>query len=111
MVIALFQILTRWFTATTDSIKQPRPPSAGMEEEVMTRKRSARCVVCYEAAWKKYGTRTTYSGDPLVYSYKGTWEHVRVIKGPRGGYKAECKNCGHIWRISSKTASSTVGIL
>lgn len=75
----------------------------------MTRKRSARCVKCYEEMWARYGHRTSAFGDPLVYSYKGYWENVAITVGPRGGYKAKCRNCGHQWRVSLKTAKATAG--
>ena len=76
----------------------------------MTRKRSARCVPCYNKMWDLYGHRTNLFGEPVVYSKKGSWENVAISVGPRGGYHAECKNCGHKWRVSYKTATATAGV-
>lgn len=73
----------------------------------MTRRRSARCIKCYDEMWLRYGKVINYSGELAVYDMKGRWEHVRVERGPRGGFKAVCKNCGHTWRISYKTAHAS----
>lgn len=69
----------------------------------MTRKRKARCVKCYEEMWDKYGGITNSLGQ-VVYQMRGRWEHTAITQGPRGGFIAKCKNCGHEWRISHKTA-------